>query len=41
MREVELEQPIFGANFIKGKVHAEQGGGPETYTCRTFTKTRS
>jgi hypothetical protein len=26
MREVELEQPIFGANFIKGKVHAEQGG---------------
>lgn len=25
LREVELEQPIFGANFIKGKVHGEKG----------------
>lgn len=29
MREVELEQPIFGANYIKGKVNAEQGGNWE------------
>ncbi len=26
MREVELEQPIFGANYIKGKVNAEIAG---------------
>ncbi|KAK6170245.1 hypothetical protein SNE40_018684 [Patella caerulea] len=26
LREVELEQPIFGANFIKGRIIAEQGG---------------
>lgn len=26
MREVELEQPIFGANYIKGKVISEQNG---------------
>ena len=26
MKEVELEQPIFGANYIKGKVIAEQNG---------------
>ena len=26
MREVELEQPVFGANYIKGKVRAEPGG---------------
>ena len=26
MREVELEQPVFGANYIKGKVTAEMDG---------------
>ncbi|KAL3876716.1 hypothetical protein ACJMK2_034518 [Sinanodonta woodiana] len=26
MREVELEQPVFGANYIKGKMLAELGG---------------
>ncbi|XP_064616994.1 WW domain-binding protein 2-like [Liolophura sinensis] len=26
LREVALEQPIFGANYIKGKVIAEEGG---------------
>ena len=26
MREVELEQPVFGANYIKGKMIAEMGG---------------
>ncbi len=26
MREVELEQPVFGANYIKGKVIAEANG---------------
>jgi hypothetical protein len=26
MREVELEQPVFGANYIKGKMIAEPGG---------------
>merc|ERR550534_2556292 len=26
LRDVELEQPIFGANYIKGKVRAQPGG---------------
>ncbi|KAJ8318213.1 hypothetical protein KUTeg_003304 [Tegillarca granosa] len=26
MKEVELEQPVFGANYIKGRVVAEEGG---------------
>uniref|UniRef100_A0A182N3H6 GRAM domain-containing protein n=1 Tax=Anopheles dirus TaxID=7168 RepID=A0A182N3H6_9DIPT len=26
MREVEIEQPVFGANYIKGKVSAQQNG---------------
>ncbi|XP_058061005.1 WW domain-binding protein 2 [Anopheles bellator] len=26
MREVEVEQPVFGANYIKGKVTAQQNG---------------
>lgn len=26
MRELELEQPVFGANYIKGKMKAEPGG---------------
>ncbi|KAK3089283.1 hypothetical protein FSP39_002343 [Pinctada imbricata] len=26
MKDIELEQPIFGANYIKGKINAEQGG---------------
>ncbi|XP_046352766.1 WW domain-binding protein 2-like [Haliotis rufescens] len=26
MRDLELEQPIFGANYIKGRILAEQGG---------------
>lgn len=26
MREVEVEQPVFGANYIKGKVQAQQNG---------------
>ena len=26
LRSVEIEQPIFGANYIKGQVTAEQGG---------------
>ncbi|ETN61711.1 WW domain-binding protein 2 [Anopheles darlingi] len=26
MREVEIEQPVFGANYIKGKVTAQQNG---------------
>ncbi|XP_041362501.1 WW domain-binding protein 2-like [Gigantopelta aegis] len=26
MRDMELEQPVFGANYIKGRVVAEQGG---------------
>ena len=25
--QVELEQPLFGANYIKGKVRAQPGGG--------------
>ncbi|XP_059147482.1 WW domain-binding protein 2-like [Physella acuta] len=29
MREVELEQPIFGANYIKGRILAEQFGNWE------------
>ncbi|XP_043216095.1 WW domain-binding protein 2-like [Amphibalanus amphitrite] len=27
LQEVELEQPLFGANYIKGKVRAQPGGG--------------
>jgi len=26
LKEVELEQPVFGANYIKGKVKAESSG---------------
>ena len=26
MKEVELEQPVFGANYIKGKVNSEPNG---------------
>jgi len=26
LQSVEIEQPIFGANYIKGQVNAEQGG---------------
>jgi len=26
MHGLELEQPVFGANYIKGKVRAESGG---------------
>jgi len=26
MHGLELEQPVFGANYIKGKVRAEAGG---------------
>ena len=26
LKDVELEQPIFGANYIKGKVRAQPGG---------------
>ena len=26
MRDVELEQPVFGANYIKGKVRADVDG---------------
>ena len=26
MKELELEQPVFGANYIKGKMKAEPGG---------------
>lgn len=26
MREIELEQPVFGSNYIKGKIMSEQGG---------------
>ena len=29
LREVELEQPIFGANYIKGKVIAQPNGNWE------------
>jgi len=29
MKELELEQPVFGANYIKGKVKAESGGNWE------------
>lgn len=29
MKELELEQPVFGANYIKGKVKAEQNGNWE------------
>lgn len=29
MRELELEQPVFGANYIKGRVKAEPGGNWE------------
>ena len=32
MKEVELEQPVFGANYIKGKVQAEAGGNNATNT---------
>ena len=31
MREVELEQPVFGANYIKGKVKCEPGGNFDDY----------
>ena len=26
LRGVEIEQPVFGANYIKGQVTSEQGG---------------
>lgn len=26
MNDVELEQPVFGANYIKGKIRAQQNG---------------
>jgi len=26
MKELELEQPVFGANYIKGRVKPEPGG---------------
>ena len=26
MRELSVEQPTFGANYIKGRIIAEQGG---------------
>lgn len=26
MRDLDIEQPVFGANYIKGQVRAEQGG---------------
>jgi WW domain-binding protein 2 len=26
LRELELEQPVFGANYIKGRVKAEANG---------------
>ena len=29
LREVELEQPVFGANYIKGKVQADTNGNWE------------
>ena len=29
LRDVELEQPVFGANYIKGKVLAQPNGGFE------------
>lgn len=29
MKSVELEQPVFGANYIKGKVNAEANGRSE------------
>ena len=29
LREVELEQPVFGANYIKGKVIAQPNGNWE------------
>uniref|UniRef100_A0A8C5RD22 WW domain binding protein 2 n=1 Tax=Leptobrachium leishanense TaxID=445787 RepID=A0A8C5RD22_9ANUR len=29
MKDVEIKQPVFGANFIKGSVRAEPGGGWE------------
>lgn len=35
LREVALEQPIFGANYIKGKVIAEEGG-KYLYICVQF-----
>ena len=31
MHALELEQPVFGANYIKGKVRAEAGG---TWWCQ-------
>lgn len=27
MQDVQLEQPVFGANYIKGKIRAQAGGG--------------
>jgi hypothetical protein len=27
MNDVELEQPVFGANYIKGKIRAQDNGG--------------
>ena len=27
LKEVDVEQPVFGANYMKGRVVAEQGGG--------------
>lgn len=27
MSDVDIEQPVFGANFLKGKVRAQQNGG--------------
>ena len=26
MSEVDIEQPVFGANYLKGKIKAEQNG---------------
>jgi len=43
MHGLELEQPVFGANYIKGKVRAEAGGESDQHfrtsdVCNTAVK---
>ena len=39
MKELELEQPVFGANYIKGKMKAEPGGESWTWNEPRHEKT--
>ena len=40
MKELELEQPVFGANYIKGKMKAEPGGKSQPGGYQAFSPTQ-